>query len=79
MNEISNKNFYFTFTFFSYYFSLGIKSIINLQCPKEHASCGQQLENSGFSYDPNIFMENDSKYTNAQVNNENVTLIFYFN
>lgn len=45
------------------YFSLGIKSIINLQSPKEHASCGQPLENSGFSYDPNIFMEHNSKYS----------------
>lgn len=41
--------------------SLGVKSVINLQCPKEHASCGQPLENSGFSYDPNIFMEHNSK------------------
>uniref|UniRef100_A0A6P7GF31 Protein tyrosine phosphatase domain-containing protein 1-like n=1 Tax=Diabrotica virgifera virgifera TaxID=50390 RepID=A0A6P7GF31_DIAVI len=37
--------------------SLGIKSIINLQSPREHASCGQPLEASGFSYDPSIFME----------------------
>ncbi|KAF7287427.1 hypothetical protein GWI33_001400 [Rhynchophorus ferrugineus] len=44
--------------------SLGIKSIINLQCPKEHASCGQQLEISGFSYDPNIFMEQNIYYYN---------------
>ncbi|CAH0562649.1 unnamed protein product [Brassicogethes aeneus] len=40
--------------------SLGIKSIINLQCPKEHASCGQPLNESGFSYDPNMFMENNN-------------------
>ncbi|XP_022915218.2 protein tyrosine phosphatase domain-containing protein 1-like [Onthophagus taurus] len=44
--------------------SLGIKSIINLQCPREHASCGQPLESSGFSYDPNIFMENKIYYYN---------------
>ncbi|KAK5639261.1 hypothetical protein RI129_011753 [Pyrocoelia pectoralis] len=44
--------------------SLGIKSIINLQSPKEHASCGEPLEDSGFSYDPNIFMENDIYYYN---------------
>ncbi|XP_065166174.1 protein tyrosine phosphatase domain-containing protein 1-like isoform X2 [Atheta coriaria] len=44
--------------------SLGIKSIINLQCPKEHASCGQPLEDTGFSYDPNIFMENNIYYYN---------------
>lgn len=42
--------------------SLGIKSIINLQCPREHASCGQPLEESGFSYDPSVFMENNSKF-----------------
>ncbi|KAL1493369.1 hypothetical protein ABEB36_011435 [Hypothenemus hampei] len=44
--------------------SLGIKSIINLQCPKEHASCGQPLESSGFSYDPNVFMEHNIFYYN---------------
>ncbi|XP_031336868.1 protein tyrosine phosphatase domain-containing protein 1-like isoform X2 [Photinus pyralis] len=44
--------------------SLGIKSIINLQSAKEHASCGEPLEDSGFSYDPNIFMENDIYYYN---------------
>ncbi|XP_066155411.1 protein tyrosine phosphatase domain-containing protein 1-like isoform X2 [Euwallacea fornicatus] len=44
--------------------SLGIKSIINLQCPKEHASCGQPLESSGFSYDPNVFMEQNIYYYN---------------
>jgi protein tyrosine phosphatase domain-containing protein 1 len=42
--------------------SLGIKSIINLQKPGEHASCGNPLEGSGFTYDPNIFMENNSTY-----------------
>lgn len=50
-----------------YFFrSLGIKSIINLQCPREHASCGQPLEESGFSYDPNVFMENNSKFLNLE-------------
>ncbi|KYB29622.1 protein tyrosine phosphatase domain-containing protein 1 isoform X1 [Tribolium castaneum] len=44
--------------------SLGIKSIINLQSPREHASCGQPLEESGFSYDPNIFMEHNIFYYN---------------
>ncbi|XP_056645749.1 uncharacterized protein LOC130450997 [Diorhabda sublineata] len=44
--------------------SLGIKSIINLQSPKEHASCGQPLESSGFSYDPNVFMEHNIYYYN---------------
>lgn len=41
--------------------SWGIKSIINLQTPKEHASCGPPLEDSGYTYDPAIFMENESK------------------
>ncbi|CAH1153563.1 unnamed protein product [Phaedon cochleariae] len=44
--------------------SLGIKSIINLQTPREHASCGQPLERSGFSYDPNMFMEQNIYYYN---------------
>jgi len=37
---------------------LGIKSIVNLQMPGEHASCGPKLENSGFTYEPNEFMKN---------------------
>ncbi|XP_067212194.1 protein tyrosine phosphatase domain-containing protein 1-like isoform X2 [Linepithema humile] len=41
-----------------------IKTIINLQTPGEHASCGSPLENSGFTYDPNIFMKNDIYYYN---------------
>ncbi|XP_050313469.1 protein tyrosine phosphatase domain-containing protein 1-like [Anthonomus grandis grandis] len=44
--------------------SLGIKSIINLQCRKEHSSCGQPLEDSEFSYDPNVFMEQNIYYYN---------------
>ncbi|GFG37415.1 hypothetical protein Cfor_05161, partial [Coptotermes formosanus] len=43
---------------------LGIKSIINLQKPGEHASCGNPLECSGFTYDPNIFMENNIYFYN---------------
>ncbi|PSN44972.1 Protein tyrosine phosphatase domain-containing protein 1 [Blattella germanica] len=39
--------------------SLGISSIINLQKPGEHASCGGPLESSGFTYDSNVFMENN--------------------
>ncbi|XP_028680472.2 protein tyrosine phosphatase domain-containing protein 1 isoform X1 [Erpetoichthys calabaricus] len=36
----------------------GIKTIINLQRPGEHASCGNPLEQeSGFTYRPEIFME----------------------
>ncbi|XP_043794705.1 protein tyrosine phosphatase domain-containing protein 1-like isoform X2 [Apis laboriosa] len=34
-----------------------IKTIINLQTPGEHASCGGPLEESGFTYDPNVFMK----------------------
>ncbi|XP_025837410.1 protein tyrosine phosphatase domain-containing protein 1 isoform X1 [Agrilus planipennis] len=43
---------------------LGIKSIINLQCPGEHSSCGKPLEDSGFTYDPSVFMKNDIYYYN---------------
>ena len=39
----------------------GIKSVINLQHPGEHASCGFGLEESGFSYNPEDFMQADSK------------------
>ncbi|XP_059679195.1 protein tyrosine phosphatase domain-containing protein 1 [Gavia stellata] len=36
----------------------GIKTVINLQCPGEHASCGNPLEQeSGFTYLPEAFME----------------------
>ncbi|KAK2583033.1 hypothetical protein KPH14_009075 [Odynerus spinipes] len=41
-----------------------IKTIINLQTPGEHASCGGPLEQSGFTYDPNIFMRNNIYYYN---------------
>ncbi|KDR18115.1 protein tyrosine phosphatase domain-containing protein 1-like [Zootermopsis nevadensis] len=44
--------------------SLGIKSIINLQTPGEHASCGNALESSGFTYDPDVFMENNIYFYN---------------
>ncbi|KYM99355.1 Protein tyrosine phosphatase domain-containing protein 1 [Cyphomyrmex costatus] len=37
-----------------------IKTIINLQTPGEHASSGGPLEESGFTYDPKIFMNNDN-------------------
>ena len=39
----------------------GINTVINVQKPGEHADCGYGLEKSGFSYDPQTFMENDSK------------------
>ena len=42
-------------------FRAGIKSLINLQHPGEHASCGFGLEpESGFSYIPEHFMQEDS-------------------
>ncbi|KAM9342434.1 protein tyrosine phosphatase domain-containing protein 1 [Pholidichthys leucotaenia] len=38
--------------------SHGIKTVINLQIPGEHASCGNPLDpESGFSYRPEVFME----------------------
>ncbi|XP_071780691.2 protein tyrosine phosphatase domain-containing protein 1 [Centroberyx gerrardi] len=43
----------------------GIKTVINLQKPGEHASCGNPLEpESGFSYRPDVFMENDIYFYN---------------
>ncbi|XP_010598937.2 protein tyrosine phosphatase domain-containing protein 1 [Loxodonta africana] len=40
------------------FLSCGIKTIINLQRPGEHASCGNPLEQeSGFTYHPEAFME----------------------
>ncbi|XP_049954844.1 protein tyrosine phosphatase domain-containing protein 1-like [Schistocerca serialis cubense] len=44
--------------------SLGIKSIINLQQPGEHASCGPPLEDSGFTYQPTAFMESNIYFYN---------------
>ncbi|XP_016093916.1 protein tyrosine phosphatase domain-containing protein 1 isoform X2 [Sinocyclocheilus grahami] len=36
----------------------GLKTVINLQRPGEHASCGSTLESeSGFTYRPEVFME----------------------
>ncbi|XP_043465511.1 protein tyrosine phosphatase domain-containing protein 1-like isoform X2 [Leptopilina heterotoma] len=35
-----------------------IKTLINLQTPGEHASCGPRLEKSGFTYNPGDFMKN---------------------
>ena len=37
----------------------GIATVINLQHPGEHASCGFGLEDSGFSYVPQQFMDED--------------------
>ena len=38
--------------------------MINLQRPGEHSSCGNPLESDGFSYVPQTFMDNDSKFLN---------------
>ncbi|KAI3356893.1 hypothetical protein L3Q82_003540 [Scortum barcoo] len=43
----------------------GIKTVINLQIPGEHANCGNPLEpTSGFSYRPEVFMENNIYFYN---------------
>ncbi|XP_054721880.1 protein tyrosine phosphatase domain-containing protein 1-like [Uloborus diversus] len=42
----------------------GISSIINLQMPGEHSSCGTALDPSGFSYNPQLFMDNDIFFYN---------------
>ena len=42
----------------------GIKSIVNLQMPGEHASCGPKLHTSGFTYDPNELMKRNILYYN---------------
>jgi hypothetical protein len=46
---------------------LGIKSVVNLQKPGEHASCSlTPLHSSGFAYDPVVVMNSGSKLiTNA--------------
>ncbi|KAM7411626.1 hypothetical protein PAMA_021556 [Pampus argenteus] len=42
-----------------------IKTVINLQISGEHASCGNPLEQeSGFSYNPEVFMENNIYFYN---------------
>ncbi|XP_030646315.1 protein tyrosine phosphatase domain-containing protein 1 [Chanos chanos] len=44
---------------------LNIKSIINMQLPGEHAHCGPPLDpDSGFTYSPQIFMENQIFFYN---------------
>ncbi|OON96445.1 MAG: hypothetical protein ATN31_09600 [Candidatus Epulonipiscioides saccharophilum] len=41
----------------------GLKTVINLQRPGEHASCGNSLEQeSGFTYRPETFMEAGSEF-----------------
>ncbi|XP_077938020.1 protein tyrosine phosphatase domain-containing protein 1-like [Gasterosteus aculeatus] len=44
---------------------LNIRSIINMQLPGEHAHCGPLLDpGSGFTYSPQIFMDNDIYFYN---------------
>ncbi|XP_062860429.1 protein tyrosine phosphatase domain-containing protein 1 [Trichomycterus rosablanca] len=44
---------------------LNIKSIINMQLPGEHTHCGPELDpDSGFTYSPQIFMENQIYFYN---------------
>ncbi|XP_010728102.3 protein tyrosine phosphatase domain-containing protein 1 [Larimichthys crocea] len=44
---------------------LNVKSVINMQLPGEHAHCGPALDpESGFTYSPQIFMENDIYFYN---------------
>ncbi|XP_022101237.1 uncharacterized protein LOC110984913 [Acanthaster planci] len=42
----------------------GIYSIVNLQRPGEHSSCGNPLQSSGFSYLPEQFMDNNIFFYN---------------
>jgi protein tyrosine phosphatase domain-containing protein 1 len=42
----------------------GIKSIFNLQTFGEHASCGDGIEKSGFSYLPEDFIDSGISYYN---------------
>lgn len=37
--------------------------MINLQMSGEHSSCGPGLNQSGFTYDPQQLMDNDSKHS----------------
>lgn len=51
-------------------FRSGLKTVINLQRPGEHASCGNSLEQeSGFTYRPETFMEAGSEYLDPNPNN----------
>ena len=44
-------------------FRCGIRSVINLQRPGEHATCGpNELKSGGFSYDPEEFMSKDGMF-----------------
>lgn len=47
-------------------FRWGITAVINLQHPGEHANCGFGLEKSGFTYNPEDFMDNGGTYVHQQ-------------
>ncbi|XP_067303490.1 protein tyrosine phosphatase domain-containing protein 1 isoform X1 [Pseudorasbora parva] len=51
----------------------GLKTVINLQCPGEHASCGNPLDpKSGFTYRPETFMEAGIYFYNFRWNDYGV-------
>ncbi|XP_052449466.1 protein tyrosine phosphatase domain-containing protein 1 [Carassius gibelio] len=51
----------------------GLKTVINLQCPGEHASCGNPLDpQSGFTYRPETFMEAGIYFYNFRWNDYGV-------
>ena len=41
---------------------MDINAIFNLQHPGEHANCGFGLESSGFTYNPEEFMNSGSMF-----------------
>ena len=51
---------YFHSLIFSCLDRIGITAILNMEEPGEHAFCGDDLDISGFSYDPRVFMDNNS-------------------
>ena len=51
----------------NHFFRSGITAVINLQETGEHASCGNALHSSGFSYDPIEFMDNEIYYYNFNI------------
>ncbi|XP_053356800.1 protein tyrosine phosphatase domain-containing protein 1 isoform X2 [Clarias gariepinus] len=54
-----------TYNIIDQFKKLNIKSIINMQLPGEHAHCGPDLDpNSGFTYSPQIFIENQIYFYN---------------
>ncbi|TRY60646.1 hypothetical protein DNTS_033841 [Danionella cerebrum] len=56
------------------FLSCGLKTVINLQCPGEHADCGRPLDpESGFTYRPETFMEAGIYFYNFRWNDYGVT------